>query len=353
MSMDIRPGFADIRDDPSWYLGNIDIPGQKAIITHFSESHYRAVSFLDERGLTADSVLYEYQLQEFQKNFCNNAPGSNKLGFIFHIGHCGSTLLSRALAASNAFLPLREPLPIRTLADYLRNQENSTCELSSADWEKLASTVLSAMSRRFNDAQLPIIKATSTCNNLIHPLLAENAERKAILLFIPLDRYLATILSSDMGLRDARIQAASAEIDWKAMQDQGQVRLSALQPAEIISLEWLSNMAYFLRAKTEFPSQVYLLDFEGFLSDYADQLKKLCRFLGRSGDSEILIAEYLSIAGRYSKRPKVSYSASAREARLALARTNFDAPIRVGMGWAESRISETPWLATVSRFLRH
>ena len=45
-----------------------------------------------------------------------DAPPTPDPRFIFHIGHCGSTLLSRALDASLRTLPLREPLTLRRLA---------------------------------------------------------------------------------------------------------------------------------------------------------------------------------------------------------------------------------------------
>ena len=37
--------------------------------------------------------------------------------FIFHTGHVGSTLVSRLLDETGDVLSLREPLPLRTLAD--------------------------------------------------------------------------------------------------------------------------------------------------------------------------------------------------------------------------------------------
>ncbi len=79
------------------------------------EEDYRAASFLDDRMLTAQSkgawVPLEQVMEKAQR------IEARPLHFIFHTGHVGSTLLSRLLGETGGVLSLREPLPLRSLAD--------------------------------------------------------------------------------------------------------------------------------------------------------------------------------------------------------------------------------------------
>ena len=109
---------------------------------------YRAASFLDDRILTSDvkgswvslgSVLDAAQ-----------AIGERKpLHFIFHTGHVGSTLLSRLLDESGCVLSLREPLPLRTLADARDVLGLPESLLSSRDFDALEQALLRLWSRGY------------------------------------------------------------------------------------------------------------------------------------------------------------------------------------------------------------
>jgi len=56
-----------------------------------------------------------------------------RLHFIFHAGHVGSTLLSRLLDEAEGVLSLREPLPLRTIAE---NFSEPRLDLLLRLWER-------------------------------------------------------------------------------------------------------------------------------------------------------------------------------------------------------------------------
>src|SRR3546814_2757077 len=75
------------------------------------EADYRAASFLDQRLLT-DRVGREWRAWNALPDLGAAAPRPD---FIFHIGHVGSTLVSRLLAEVGDALPLREPMLLREI----------------------------------------------------------------------------------------------------------------------------------------------------------------------------------------------------------------------------------------------
>src|SRR3990167_10325132 len=89
-----------------------DLANDRVLIALVSEADYRAASFLDQRLLT-DRIGREWLPWDALPDLGAAAPSPD---FIFHIGHVGSTLVSRLLAEASDVLPLREPMLLRTLA---------------------------------------------------------------------------------------------------------------------------------------------------------------------------------------------------------------------------------------------
>ncbi len=89
---------------------------ESCLVIELGETAYRAASFLDDRILgpaTRGGWLPLDRVLEAARHAADLRP----LHFIFHTGHVGSTLVSRLLDETGAVLSLREPLPLRTLAD--------------------------------------------------------------------------------------------------------------------------------------------------------------------------------------------------------------------------------------------
>jgi hypothetical protein len=103
--------------------------------------------------------------------------------WIFHVAHCGSTLLARALDAPGANLVLREPLALRQLA-------------LAPDPARLAVTT-AMLSKRYQADAPTLIKANVPVNFLLPELVALNPGARAIFLYLGLDDYLLAILRSD------------------------------------------------------------------------------------------------------------------------------------------------------------
>src|ERR1041385_5920933 len=106
---------ASLERSPELFPHSLE-PGTDAVtLIRVTEGEYAAASFLDERILGRRTISRTIS--------CANLVGAvvqtrlqECCDFIFHIGHVGSTLLSRLLGRHRAVFALREPGILRTLA---------------------------------------------------------------------------------------------------------------------------------------------------------------------------------------------------------------------------------------------
>ena len=80
------------------------------------EAGYHAASFLDDRILGPGTKGAWLPIERVAAT-ARLGHDARPLHYILHTGHVGSTLLSRLLDTTGSVLSLREPLPLRTLAD--------------------------------------------------------------------------------------------------------------------------------------------------------------------------------------------------------------------------------------------
>ena len=120
MGDSIQADAESIRSSALWHFHDFNTELGTASLLQLTEAVYRQASFLDQRVEPLASARIDVRLSDLETTLA--APGSDEgmvspsANFIFHHGHCGSTLLSRALAATDRVLPLREPLTLRRLA---------------------------------------------------------------------------------------------------------------------------------------------------------------------------------------------------------------------------------------------
>ena len=80
-------------------------------------------AFLDDRSLRADRPRHGVEWWHLAAAF---PPAARRdVQYIFHIGHVGSTLISRLLGELPGILSLREPLILRVYADRLGERGQS------------------------------------------------------------------------------------------------------------------------------------------------------------------------------------------------------------------------------------
>ena len=112
--MSSAPTPDEITRDATWLVQALDPSQGMGRLVAMDRDSYRAASFLDDRMLRspADAQIVSWDRIEAA------ATGDMRRDarWIFHIGHVGSTLLSRLLGELDGVLAIREPRLLRDLA---------------------------------------------------------------------------------------------------------------------------------------------------------------------------------------------------------------------------------------------
>jgi hypothetical protein len=356
MSTAIEAGVARaMADDAGSFLQQMDLVLRRALFVRLSQEDLRAASFLDERLGMQGREGFWVPLRGIAEVASAMAHEAHTADFIFHIGHCGSTLLSRLLDQDAGILGLREPLVLRELAVAERELESTSARLSTDQWQRLFADALAILGRRFAPEQKVIIKATSSCNNLIERVLAFDARVRIVLMYLPLESYLATMMKAPGGGLDV-LHGAPARLQFLDRALGGiPLRLHQLDTAETVAMGWVAELLRFqqIRATAAYARRVMLLDFEKLLEDPATHLHAVRAHMGLAelpADNAALMQS--AVMRAYAKSPTHAYTPADRAHDLDLSRRRFGNEIARGMAFAEKLLGEYPQCEPLRTLLR-
>jgi hypothetical protein len=332
----------------------IDFAQSRLLLAHMDEQIYRQAAFLDQR-LNSDGRLQALwtPLESLLSDPKAAATASQPPGFIFHIGHCGSTLVSRLLGHPGRVLSLREPTSLRNLADAERRLDKRDSFVTRERWQASLTLIHALLSRSYSPAQRPVIKASSNCNRLLSAVLRTDSRQRAILLYCDLETYLASVLRPQS--RGALYVYAQERItDLQRFAGVHTPYLHTLTPGMLGAMNWCASMAEFMAvcAESTLQHRVLLQSFEEFLLAKHQQLRNMFAFL-RIDSSEaevqdILEAGYLR---SYSKDPAIAYTPELRARDLDESRQLHRKEIDQAKGWLAGLTENTPALAGLAPFL--
>jgi len=335
---------------PDILFQDLDLVNRRGLLVKFDEAGYRRASFLDHRAFTQGTLGAWQPLDRILREV-EALPPSPVPHAIFHVSHCGSTLVSRLLAELPGDLPLREPLTLLSCAVERRELDRPTARLDGTGWERLFDATLKLLSRTYRPNEHALIKATSACGNLLGPLLRRDAGSKALLLHTDLETWLTVMLRNEDVRVNGRFYAPAWLSDLHALTGRKDIRLSAMYDTEQFAVNWLTAMLHFERAQQENPARVQRCDFEKLLVDPAGGLEAAGRFLGldtaRAG--EIAAGPLMK---SYAKRPQEAFDPAARRRELEEARSRLAPEIAAGMKFAERLCNEIAMLAPVGAYLK-
>lgn len=302
--------------NPRWFPHRLDLETDSLLLVEKSEEDYREASFLDDRSLRPDRRQHLVPWTEVAGAV--PAEARRDLHYIFHIGHVGSTLISRLLGELPDVLALREPLILRTLAE------------RPAELAPRLDTVTALLSRTFRPDQRAMVKATSFVSEIAAELVP--ADSRALLLYARPERYVETILAGENSRREsavtrparlARLGRRIADRDWAATGE-----------GEAIALGWAAEMTSLMRASRALGERALMMDFDAFLAAPAARLLEISRFFDLRLDAEE--AEALAahpLMRRYSKAPEYEYDADLRDQLLSRCRAEHSDQIARAQAW--------------------
>ncbi|NNE41322.1 MAG: hypothetical protein HKN14_10450 [Marinicaulis sp.] len=325
--------------DPNLLIHQIDPVRDAAAIASFSADEIRNAAFLDQRILTPTTQGAMVPWAD-AKTILSTLPKQYP-AIIFHIGHCGSTLISKLVEAAGGPRGLREPLPMRTFAMMRANAAERLSMWREEDARDRFDLFLRSCAKAPS-----AVKATSFCNNLMANAAAFGAAKQAFIT-IKADAYIATMLGAENNIHDlfGSIELRMRRLRVLCSSDIGD--LAAMSHGEIAAAAWASETATAAEADT-----AKSFDFEEFLAEPADRLFDIVDALGGAPDSGA-IAQTLEgpIMRQYSKAPEHEYGADLRKTLLAeYARIAGD-EISRGRLWLETQAKQFPPIAiAIDRF---
>lgn len=281
------PPITEIATSPDHYLYAIE--GADAVIVPMDRTAYARSIFLDRRIAPAGETALHVPADALMADVAQPPTTA----WIFHVAHCGSTLLARALEGLGSGLVLREPMALRQLA-------------FDPDPGRLG-LVLAMLGRRYGGEEPTLIKANVPVNALLPVIAAANPEAPAVFLHLGLEDYALAVL------RSAQHRAWVREIAARFASPP-----SAASDAVCLAALWLWQTQAFAAALDAMP-RACSLDAERFYADPAATLAALAPRLGRAADADACAALVRGpLFTTYSKRPGVPFDNAARLARRSV-----------------------------------
>jgi len=319
-----------LAERPEIFPHTLDLINDRLLLVELSAAEISAASFLDQRVLkpTTRSTWIPWRVVA---ESMDGARATAPVNFIFHVGHCGSTLLSRLLEFVEGTRSLREPLPLRALAQDLADAGDGRSFLGGDAWRERLQVLLKMWSR--GPAQT-VIKATSICTGLLAPIQALSPGSKSIFIYNRLETHIATLLAGRNALTDLK---GFAKLRLQRLQQKTGLDLELCQMslAQLAVLSWLSETTSVMESIQGNAPPTALLEFESMLAEPGVALAAVLAHLDLPVDADTVEKAVQSpVLQTYSKAPEHKYNAQTRAAILADARARFGAEIRAALGWA-------------------
>ena len=317
--------------------------------------------FLDHRlSIPAHTTRYRVGLQEALAE-------AGKLGhplhapsrYLLHVSHVGSTLVSRVLGLSPAALALREPVPLRFLAEQRLLHDDglglSSVWLSPREHTALKALALHCLNRPVEGRQAITIKCSSWVNVMADELLAAVPAARVVGISVAPEAFLANTLRSEAGLRDIHGMAPARLRRLQRLLPGFCHPLHAFDAASLSAMSWLTEMLSIQRAAASSGAVLRWLDFDEFLNHPAASAEVLAHHLLLPWGSREADALHKSgLMTRYAKREQGEpYSAATRQHLLATFSREHAGSLQRGLNWLQetllahppAREALTPWFA--------
>lgn len=325
----------------------LDLQANNVLLVELPAAQVAAASFLDQRVLTP-TTKGSWVSWASVAGAMGADGAQNPVNYIFHVGHCGSTLLSRLLQMVDGVQSLREPLPLRTLAQDFADAQDGRSFLT----QQVRREYLRVLSRLWGRGKpYTVVKATSICSDLLGHIHAVQPECRSIFVYNRAETHIATLLAGENAKIDLR-GFGKLRLQRLQLLTGLDVQLNELNLAQLAALGWLSETTSIVKSGKQRAAQTETLEFDAFLKNPSDSLAHLLHFLNIPAATEsVENAVNSNVLQSYSKAPEHKYNAQTRAAILANSRSNFAEDIAGAMQWMEKLAEESTLVAdSLNRF---
>ena len=326
---------------PEIFPHQLDLQANNVLLVELPVAEIGAASFLDQRVLTP-TTKGTWVSWVSVADAMSGAESQNPVHYIFHVGHCGSTLLSRLVQTLDDVQSLREPLPLRTLAQDFADAADGRSFLTDGSRREY----LQVLSRLWGRGEpYTVVKATSICSDLLPHIHAVQPECRSVFVYNRAETHIATLLAGENAMIDLR---GFARLRLQRLQKITglDIRLHELNSAQLAALGWLSETTSIAASGKQHGAEIELLEFDEFLKNPADTLAQLLHFMNiPAAAASIENAVHGDVLQTYSKAPEHEYNAQTRAAILASARSEHAGDIAGALRWIEELAKTSSFVA--------
>ena len=293
----------------------MDPAGSVVRLVEMTRDAYRTASFLDDRLFQAPVNSHTRPLDEIAAAI--GPAHRTDARWIFHIGHVGSTLISRLLGELDGVLAIREPRLLRDLSALTADRRSV-----------LTPTIQRLFSRTLaGPDEAALVKASSFVGEIAAELVPVG--ERALFVHVAARTYVATILAGENSRQELRALAPARAT--RVAKRVPNLRLTT--EAALAAAAWACEMTALEAASAAMPDRHLLwVDFDTLLRDVPAALRQVAAFLGfpaPPGSIEQIARGPLM--SRYSKALEHDYSPSLRrdllEQEYRLQGTQIDAAL--------------------------
>ena len=335
-------------ESPCWLPHRLDILGDRMLVAEVDEQICHRATFLEGESFKPKSL---HEVQGLWSAVEAHRPLETPSIGIFHVGHCGSTLLSRALQDIADVTALREPAIFRMAAGFVRDRNSPLALMSPERCDSLLATLFDWLSRRYEPTRPSVVKATSDCCNIATHWLEHHQHNRMVALTMKAESFLATMLRSTIREEETRGFAVSRLADYHRLVGSSQLRLSDLDSSSLTALSWITTTAQLIAATEQYASRTQLIDFEDWLGSPVVSSQAIAEHLELAVQRDKVDPVITGLLSRYSKDGSLQYGVAQRNEELNHFRSEKASQIASGLHWIEAALRKHPQLQPLSDWL--
>ena len=293
----------DYVENPRLFLHRINFSTGRFEFIDIERANIAANTFLDDQSLAAcprqPGISFDDLSNQLKEHKACLAPADK---FIFHIGFCCSTLVSRALEHPGAVLSLREPNIFHNLADFKRWPKTGpptrpmtrpvtrpmTGPVAKINFDEALDIGLRLLNRPFEDTETIVVKPANITNNLIMDIMGKNPSTKAVFLYVPLKSFLISILKKgEAGRAFSRKLFMKYRLDEAFRQSVFFKTPFMLTDLQVVVFLWIMQMQLFQQClESTQARRIFILNGEHFLENPSHHLTRMAAFFDLPLDKE-------------------------------------------------------------------
>jgi hypothetical protein len=321
--------------DPSALPHQVDFPAGNLIVLPTGREQIEAASFLDGRSNFSTGSPFAVPLDHVM---ASELPSAGTRRYIFHIGFCGSTFLSRLIESPGHSVVLREPNALAGLANVRAALDRG--EGMEDRFPATLDAIQILLNRPWSEGVPVVIKPSNWVNNLLPDLCADPDGTKPLFLTIERGSFLKAVLRGGSS-RLAFAARAAVHLSSRHDQDAVLVNKALAEGTDIQKLTRLTLVLHHIQlqsfaraARAGGWGAAHMLTFEQLQADPVDAGQRAASALDISLPIDNIAQNHARWSSSNAKNPSLAYSQERERHSLIEIDDAQGDDIRRAMEWA-------------------